>query len=220
MLSRSGSCPSSLTRRLRNASSCCAFTSAAEARRRIGPTRRVRSMRSPTISSYSRWLTVRPTSPASSSQITRRSRTLLRHSASAVIRRNGRKIVSSSKELLAKASTNPMSGGSDTAGGSPAAIAASAATSGSALLTICAAIDLLRDRRGSRRRQQHRRVRPQDLPHNRMPHNPGVDKLEKGAVERQGERGGDAPAPEEACGEQPRRLAFPSLKEPQQAERH
>jgi hypothetical protein len=34
-----------------------------------------------------------------------------------------------------------------------------------------------------------------------MLHNPRVDKLEKSGVERQGEAGGDAPAPEECDGE-------------------
>src|SRR3981081_90251 len=49
---------------------------------------RVRSMRSPTISWYSLGLTARPTSPANSSRITRRTHTPLRHTASAMIRKN------------------------------------------------------------------------------------------------------------------------------------
>jgi hypothetical protein len=52
-----------------------------------------------------------------------------------------------------------------------------------------------------------------------MLHNPRVGELQKRAVERQGERGGDAPAPEEGGGEQPRRLALAPFKQPQQAER-
>src|SRR5438309_7959197 len=63
------------------------------------------------------------------------------------------------------------------------------------------------------------RIRPKDLPHNRRQHNPRVDELQEGGVERQRERGGDAPTPEERCREQPRRLAFPPLKKPQEAER-
>jgi hypothetical protein len=52
-----------------------------------------------------------------------------------------------------------------------------------------------------------------------MLHDPRVGELQKGAVERQRERGGDAPAPEEGGGEQPRRLALAAFKQPQQAER-
>ena len=60
-----------------------------------------------TISSYSSALTVRPTSSASSSRITRRSQTPLRHSAIAINATNGRKSVSSTALPARNASKKP-----------------------------------------------------------------------------------------------------------------
>ena len=62
--------------------------------------------------------------------------------------------------------------------------------------------DLLRDWRGNRRGQQHRCIRPQHLLDGRLQRDNGVDEQEEGSIERQSERGRNAPAPQESGGEE------------------
>ena len=49
---------------------------------------------------------------------------------------------------------------------------------------------------------------------------PLIDKFEEGGVERQGKCRGDQPTPQEGSGEQPRRLTFASIKEPEYRKGH
>jgi hypothetical protein len=158
-LSRSGSPPSLRTRRLRNASSFCAFTSAADTSGSSRSTRRVRSMRSLAIARYSSGVTERPISLASSSRITRRSQTPLRQTANAMMSQNGTNIVSWTRLLVANAWKNPMSGiCSLSGGGLPAAILVSVANSGSALFSMWAAMASASPNMGARMRNHLRRV--------------------------------------------------------------
>src|SRR5262245_1750807 len=80
--------------------------------------------------------------------------------------------------------------------------------------------DLLGDWRGYRRGQQHRCIRPQDLPDGRLLRHDGVDEQEEGSIDRQSERGRNAPAPQEGGGEEPRRLTLTPVEIPEHGERH
>lgn len=133
-LSSSGSPPSSCTRRLRNASSCCAFTSAADICGRVLSMRRVRSIRSSTNGSV---LLRCHRAPDFVRQLLA-DHTSFPQSASPHCKRHDQPEWSESRELNKttdrKVSRNPMWGsGSLSEGSLPAATLASAANSGSAL---------------------------------------------------------------------------------------
>ena len=160
-VSCSGSPPASRTRRLRNASSCCAFTSAADARGCRRSMRRVRSMRSPTMSP----ILVRAHRPPDFLRQLLADHPPLPHAAAPQRKRHDQQERQEDRELEQAADheglEKPEIGErrSCRGGGSPAAAPASAANSGSALLSMCAAMASDQARHAARAmRSQRRRV--------------------------------------------------------------
>jgi uncharacterized protein with von Willebrand factor type A (vWA) domain len=157
--SASTSPPSSRTARLRNASSCCAFTRAAERPRSSRSMRRVRKRPSRWMAAYSSGVTAAPTSVASSCVITRRSCRPLRHSTTSMMTRKGRKTMRFWMLVCTQASPNEIGGGGPGSGsGSPAARVSTVIRSPRLLFSVWARMASPRPVSGRRICSQRRRV--------------------------------------------------------------